>query len=539
MPPTLQDALQFHQAGELARAAQLYREILTADPRHADAYHLLGVLMHQMQHCEAAVELIGHAIQINEGFAPYHNNLGNALVALGRRDEARASFQRSINLNRSADTYINLATLDLGDGRIRESKAGFKAALRLSPKRWEGFVGLGRIAKTEGENRLARRWFERALSVKSDCVSALNGLGDLCFEEERFHGAEEFYTQATECLPSDVDAHLKLGHLHMRLERYPSAAASYGKAYRLLPQNHSTAILLGIAHLMNEDLEAAKEIAARALELDERHPASHQLLGNVLVLGREYEKALDSFKRSLSLDPKQHDAMNGMGNAYDGLGDYASAAPAFASALALQPQNPSYLQNVGINLSRQGDCRALTFFDRAIALAPNNADAHIALAVCLLSFGDYKRGFAEYEWRWRSPPFSKQHRQYDEPLWDGSPLLGKTILLHAEQGLGDTLQFVRFLPQVARLGGTILLLVQPQLFRLYESLEGIHACLRQGVDPLPAFEVHCPLLSLPAVLGTQLQTIPEPIDLRAVVGVGQQRPLKTVLNVGLSWAGNP
>jgi tetratricopeptide (TPR) repeat protein len=231
MPPTLQDTLQHHQAGELPQAAQLYREILIADPRHADAYHLLGVLMHQLQHCQIAVDLISRAIQINHGFTPDYNNLGNALVALGRREDSRASFRRSIHLNRNADTYINLATLDLGDGRIRESEAGFRAALRLSPKRWESLVGLGRIAIAGGQNNVAKRWLERALSIKPDCVSALNCLGDLCVEEERFHEAEVYYARATECLPWDVDAHLKLGHLYMRLERPQSAAEFYGKAY--------------------------------------------------------------------------------------------------------------------------------------------------------------------------------------------------------------------------------------------------------------------------------------------------------------------
>lgn len=506
MPPTLQDALLHHQAGELPRAALLYKEILTRDPRNGDAYNLLGVLMHQLKHCQVAADLIGQAIRLNDGFAPYHNNLGNALVALDRREDARASFQRSIRLSRSADTYINLATLDLGDGRIREAKAGFKAALRLSPKRLESMVGLGRIAILEGQIVLAKRWVERALSIEPDCVPALNLSGDLYLGEERFDEAEEYYVTAAERLPADVDAHLNLGRLYMRLERYDAAAKSYGRAFQLSPQNHSTAILLGMAHLMNESPESARQVAALALQLDERKPASHLLLGSALVLDRDYEKALGSFKHALSIDPDLHEAMNGMGNAYDGLGDYVRAGAAFTASLALQPKNPKYLQNVGLNLARRGDCQSIPLLEQAIALAPNDAKAHIALGESLLLFGDYKRGFAEYEWRWRSPSFSKQHRQYNAPLWDGSSLSGKRILLHAEQGLGDTIQFARFLQLVSRLGGTIILVLQQPLLRLFESLEWVSICLPEGVDPLPAFDVHCPLLSLPAVLGTQLQT---------------------------------
>jgi tetratricopeptide (TPR) repeat protein len=547
MPPTLQDALLHHQAGDLPRAAQLYREILAADQRHADAYHLLGVLMHQLQHCRAAVDLIGQAIQINHGFAPYHNNLGNALLALGQRDEARASFRRSLQLNPNADTYINLATLDLGDGRIQEAKASLHAALRLSPERVESLVGLGRIAVMEGQPVLARRWLERALAIQPDCVPALNCLGDLCLGDGRLHEAETFYARATECLPSDVEAHLKLGHLSMRLERYGLAAASYGRAFQLSPRNHSTAVLLGMAHLLHEDREAANEVSLRALQLDDQHPASHHLRGSALVLARDYEASLASFDRALRLAPELHEAMNGLGNAYEGLGDYTRASQAFGAALALEPQNPTYLLNVGINLARQGDRRAISLLDQAVALAPNDAKTHIALGESLLLFGDYKRGFAEYEWRWRSPSFTKQHRHYDAPLWDGSPLSGKTILLHAEQGLGDTIQFVRFLPQVACLEGNIVLIVQQPLLRLFESLEWVGLCLHQDADPLPAFDVHCPLLSLPAVLGTGLQTIPGPIDLACALSpalgpvVSMQPPqhLEALVRVGIAWAGNP
>jgi tetratricopeptide (TPR) repeat protein len=542
MPPTLQDALLHHKAGDLPRAAQVYQEILASDPRHADAYHLLGVLMHQLQHAQVAAGLIGRAIEINNSFAPYHNNLGNALAALGRREEARASFRRSLLLSPTADTYINLATLDLGDGRMRDAKAGFKAALRLAPKRVESLVGLGRIAIIEGQPGAAKRCLEKALSIDPKCVSVLNCLGDLCLSEEHFDEAETYYSKAAACLPSDLDAHLKLGHLHIRLERYGSAAESYGKAHQLSPRNHNIAILLGMAHVMHENAAAANETSLRALQLDDRHPASHHLRGSALVLGRNYESALHSFMRALSLAPEMHEAMNGMGNAYEGLGDSTRAAEAFEAARALAPRNPTYMMNVGVNLARQGESRAISFLEQAIALAPSDPKPHIALAESLLSFGDYKRGFAEYAWRWRSPSFAKQHRRYDAPLWDGSPLSGKAILLHAEQGLGDTIQFVRFLPQVASRGGTIILIVQQPLVRLFQPLQYIASCLDQA-DPLPAFDVHCPLLSLPAVLGTEFETIPEPLVLDSVLGAvvatGQPQPPKAALRVGIAWAGNP
>lgn len=193
-------------------------------------------------------------------------------------------------------------------------------------------------------------------------------------------------------------------------------------------------------------------------------------------------------------------------------------------------------------MARRKDTGGIKFLERALQLSPDHIEAHMVLAEILLSSGSYQDGFREYEWRWRSPEFIKRIRPFSQPLWDGQPLQGKIILLYAEQGFGDTIQFVCFIQDVLNIGGIVVLEVQPALHRLLAQLEGIHShCLRQGIDPLPSFEVHCPLMSLPRLLGTTINSIPSPVSLSGVSSNISHLPVSSFehLRVGLVWAGNP
>src|SRR6202022_2820373 len=148
---------------------------------------------------------------------------------------------------------------------------------------------------------------------------------------------------------------------------------------------------------------------------------------------------------------------------------------------------------------------ALTVFESVLTLDPENALAHLGIAFAALTLGDYERGWAEFEYRWRHAAYAVHTRAFIQPLWDGQPLAGRTILLHAEQGLGDTLQFVRFAPQVKALGGRVLLECQPELIRVLNGVSGVDELFVRS-ESTPHFDVHAPLMSLPWLLGTRLET---------------------------------
>ncbi len=199
-------------------------------------------------------------------------------------------------------------------------------------------------------------------------------------------------------------------------------------------------------------------------------------------------------------------ALMNLGIALSDLGTFDEASVRLEAALQLLPDSPEALQNVGMNLSRQGRWgEAITYYEQAARLQPDNPEVHRSLAYVLLGAGDYARGWPEHEWRLSCRPL--RGVQINRTFWNGDDFRDQTILLHYEQGYGDTLQFIRFAPLVKRRGGRVVLLCQPALLRLLARCPGIDLVF-EGTTYEPECHIHAPLMSLPAIFGTTLATLP-------------------------------
>ena len=207
--------------------------------------------------------------------------------------------------------------------------------------------------------------------------------------------------------------------------------------------------------------------------------------------------------------------------------------------MLLQPGRAELHYNLGSALQRQGlYAEALACYGRALALKPDYAEAHLNRSLALLLTGEFDEGWQEYEWRFA---VARYDRKFDQPLWSGEPLAGASILIHAEQGFGDTLQFVRYIPAVAERGGRVVLEVPESLVRLARTVAGASEVVAAG-DPLPGFDCHCPLLSLPRVFKTNLATIPNAVPYlrvpaEASAGWAERIPTTPGPRVGIVWAG--
>jgi tetratricopeptide (TPR) repeat protein len=355
--------------------------------------------------------------------------------------------------------------------------------------------------------------------------------------------AESLYRQILDQNPRHAEAALRLGTLLLRLGRaaesvslltlatsgdfmrceaysnlacafnatgrYEEALANAEQACALEPDSANALINRGNALKWLGRFEEALLSYERALVLQPSSALGWNNRASVLLdLGRA-DEALRSCDEALQKAPRYADAWSVRGNALKALDRLPEALDCYRRALELEPGHYYAWSNQGLVLGGLHRHReALQCYERAIALRPDLAQGHWNEALCRLRLGQFEQGWRLYEWRWQQGGTRWGARRFVQPLWLGdAPLAGKTILLHAEQGLGDTLQFCRYAALVARLGARVVLEVQPELVGLLAGLEGVSEIVAAG-DPLPSFDVHCPLLSLPLALGTRVDSIP-------------------------------
>lgn len=314
-----------------------------------------------------------------------------------------------------------------------------------------------------------------------------------------FQQAESLYRQILQAEPRNFDALHLLGVMALQLGRHDLAVDYIGEALRLRPEVAEAHNSLGAALIEQGRPAQAETHLRRALELKPQFVEALVNLGNACKDQGKLGEAVAYYGRTLAIRPGYAEALVNLGHALTELGRADEAVTHLLEAIRLNPNLPEAHNNLGNAFREQMKWpEALAGYHEAIRLRPSFADAHRNLGIVHLSQGNFAQGWPEYEWRWRCKDFSMPPLR--QPIWDGAPLAGRSILLHAEQGLGDAIQFIRFAPLVkARGAGRIYLGCSPPLLRLLATAPGIDAVFPG--DPLPPFDVHLPLLSLPSLLG--------------------------------------
>jgi len=303
--------------------------------------------------------------------------------------------------------------------------------------------------------------------------------------------------------------------------------------------------LLGVTLMRTGRAQAALEPLARARQLDPTF--ADAAYNHAVALGEleRWDEALAAYDQVLRVDSANVRSWNNRGNVLQKLERWAEAAASYERAIALRPDHAEALYNRGLVLLTLGRAReALASLERSVAIAPGNGEAQWTKSIAHLLLGEYEEGWRLHEWRWQTRQLASFARGFREPLWLGEGRLdGKTILLHADQGFGDTLQMARYAPMVEALGSKVLLEVPPQLTRLLASVSSTVNVIARG-SPLPPFDLHCPLGSLPLAFRTTLETVPAPGGyLRAepgdIAAWAQRLGTSARPRIGIAWSGNP
>jgi len=577
----LEAAVRQHRAGRLREAIAGYEELLGAAADDADVLQRLGVALAQLGQPDAAAGYLARSLDLEPNRPAVALNLARALHEIGREEDALRCCDRVLALNpNSAGAYRVRWAVLAALGRREEALASIGQAVRLSPADAASTADLGVALEEAGRPHDALACFERAVTLDPGLGSAHHNIGILAARLGDHERALRSLDRALSLQPHQAAVHSNRGNALKELGSLPDALQSYDTALAIEPQNldtlHNRAAVRMLVGRFTDALQDYDVLIARR-----ETPTAADLIGRgaaLVALGRS-EEALVSLQQAIYLSPGDSEAHIHHGVALLRLARLDEAVSSFDRALAIRPDLPEVLNNRGaalVTLGRPMDAldsflRSLVFngssadthtnvgivlkslgryeearasFDRALWHKPDDPAARFELAFLHLTLGDLKRGWPLYEARFRVPALAVPPPRSDAPRWDGcTPLAEKVLLVQAEQGLGDTIQFCRYLPLLTAQGAKIVFEVMPALKVLLRSLPDAIEVYARG-ERLPPVDYHCPLLSLPLAFATDLSTIPNDIPYlapepqRVTQWSARLRGLAG-LRVGIAWQGNP
>lgn len=394
-----------------------------------------------------------------------------------------------------------------------------------------------------GDLKQTERICKEILKKQPNNLDMLYFLGIVCYQRQKYDSSIKYIKKYLQFSPTNSDAYYNLGQAFYKNEQFDDAIKCYQKALKLNPNFIDACINLGNLFQKKGQLDEAITYYHRAIEINPNLAGAYYNLGNILQEKEQIDEAIFAYQKAIELNPNYADAYHDLGYAFQCEGRLEEAIKNYQKALRINPNLCDAYNNLGRVLQEQGHLdEAVTSYKTALQINLNFAEAHCNMSMVFLLLGNFKQGWKEYEWRWKL----KNHSRYNfsQPLWDGSDIAGRTIFLYAEQGFGDTIQFIRYTPLVAERGAEIIVECQKELKALLENVKGVGMIIARE-EQTPPFDIHCPLLSLPLLLETTLETIPADIPYISVDPMVLQKWKEKIhhdnsyFKAGLVWSGNP
>jgi len=578
--PRLAAAVRAHRAGRLLEAVAGYEVLLQRTPEDADILQLLGAALAQLGNCREAVVFLARSLELKPERPTVLLNLAQALHTLGREEGALQACNRALALDASlAGAYRTRAAAFTALGRREEALANAGHAVRLALQDPGAHADLGVALEAVGREREALECFERAIALDPNLATAHHNRAMLLARMGGHERALQSFDRALALQPHHAALNANRANTLKELGRMAEAEQSYSLALAIEPNDpvtlHSRAL---VRYLLRRYVEALRDYDAlaaqgkedapvlvgrgatlnalcrygealapleRAIQLLPADAEAHIQRGVALLNLERNAEALHSFDRALALRTDAPEVLNNRGIALTASGRLSEALENFIRSAVLSGATAEHHTNIGIVLKILGRHReAGASFGRALAQKPDDPSAKFALAFLHLTLGEFALGWPLYEARFDVPALGNPARHVSAPRWNGTEALaGKTLLIHAEQGLGDVIQFCRYLPLLAAQGASVVFEVMPSLKALLRTLPPAIRLVGRG-EPLPSVDYYSPLLSLPLAFKTRLDTIPAQVPYltaepqRTSSWMQRLRALPG-LRVGLAWQGNP
>jgi tetratricopeptide (TPR) repeat protein len=505
----LSRTLEAQKAGLLHEAEKLCRQALQHNPEQPDACYLLAQNLSQRGELREAVVMAARAASGRPAEPMFHLALGDILRA------------------RSEDAAALLC---------------YRQALALKPDFLPALVNLGNTLQRTGRYVEAQISYRRAIQVDPGCAEVYDNLGNALRSEGHTEEALACHAEALRQRPGYAPALVNMAATLLSLGRYAEAERAARRAFDIAPGVPEAASNLAVALQKQGRLVEAEQGLREAIERLPQRAYFCINLANVLLDGKRPDEAEGWCRRALEIEPGSAEAYFNLACSLRRLDRYQEAWQAYQSALARRPDYAEAWAEMGtLRLSERRHREALACFDEALRRKPDLPIAHLDRAIALLAEGEIAEGWKEYEWRLKC--FDRPPRGLAYPAWRGEPAEGKTVLLFAEQGLGDTIQFVRYAEMVAAHGARVVVDAQPRLTSLLARARGVEAVVSRE-EELPRFDLAAPLLSLPRVFGTTPDRIPAHVPYLwaapdKVAAWRSRLGKRNGVRVGLCWRGNP
>jgi tetratricopeptide (TPR) repeat protein len=444
----------------------------------------------------------------------------------------------------TTDQAMQLAVQNHQAGRFAQAQEIYCQVLSQQPNNPEALHLLGVLAQQIGKLDVSIELIQRAISISPSSAHYHNNLGNSLRDKGKHAEAIIAYRNAVRLKPDYPEAYYNLGIALRDAGQLEEAIAAYRNAIQFNPDYAAAQNNLGNALREKGLLDEAITAYRRAVRLNPDQPETQNNLGTTLREKGLLDEAVTALNQAIHLNPNFVEAYYNLGAAQWEKGSIDEAIASYKQALRLNPGFVEAYSNLGVALREKGLLDESTAICReAILIKPDCAEAHDVLSSVLLLKGDLLQGLTEQEWRWRRRDYPAPRGEFVQPRWDGTALDGRTILLHTEGGFGDTIQYVRFAPMVAKCGARVVLECQAPLLPLLRGSVGVDQLISTD-EPLPHFDVHCPMMSLPWALGTTFETIPATVPyLRSDPGLVESwnarlGPGDGKLRIGLTWGGN-
>jgi tetratricopeptide (TPR) repeat protein len=538
--------------GSLTEAALGYQRALEENPHNPQALMGMSLVALASRQWDAAVDMARAAVSEAGGSCIAWVALGQALKAANRIEEARQAYAQAIRRDgANALARVGMGELGLAGGEADAAVPEFELAIRCQPALVSAHMGLGHALASTGRLEAALACYGHALDLQPRLAEAEFSAGFVLAKMGKSDEAERRYRRALSLRPDFAAAWVNLGSVLLDQGREPAAEAALQRAAALRPDMITGWLNLARLERERSRMPQAEAYLHKALDADSSNEEVHLAWCHLCIAQKNYARAWQWLERAAAADPQCAEAANMRGILLHNGGRFEEAVESFLQAEKLGSQAAA--SNRGNSLLDLGrDREALRAHELAHERDPRDPGALYNLALARLRLGDWERGWPDYEARWRFRDVHRHPRQFRQPRWQGEPLENRRILLHAEQGLGDTIQFSRYASMVAERveghGGSVVLQVQEPAVRLMRSLSAAAAGTVEIVSlgaVTPELDLECPLMSLPAVFATTITSVPWPgAYLHADPLLGDRR-LQEFMNlgpgmrIGIAWSGNP